>query len=599
VDAAAVAAIVIACTLAWCWANDKWTIASLGKPATYTSEPQKSDVVHLLAMMKAASRGEFVPLLWKQVGELGAPFEGNWNDWPMVEEVQVLAYGLLARMFGLFGGLNIAALLGNVLAAVTFYIAARVSSCTPLWAAVGGLAFGLSPFIFAHSPFHLGREWIWQVPLFLPVWRWVSTEPGIAPWSRRFWLGVGLGFLFGIFNQYFSYIFCQLAVLGAAVQFVRTRNRPALFSAGAIVAAAAFGFLLMNADTWTYRLAHGPNPGAVVREYKWLEIYGLKIKDLFIPPVTHRAAAMAAFSAAHRQSAILLDEDGASYQGLVGLAALIWLIGTAVVASIRGRDVPMEAWQLLWILVMFTTGGINALIGAFGLTLFRGACAYSVVILAITLLWAARRLSAYQREPAAIPQVAWAGAAIACLVILWDQVPRPPTPEFTADIARRVAADREFTELMEAALSPGAMVFQMPVMDFPEAPIPGMPSYDHFRPYLFSKNLRYSFGSMKGRDRERWQAAVQDKFFEGASLDQQAGLIRVKKASAKAAVDELRRLGFSAIYVNRNAFPDRGKGIEEALLDLGYARPVIRNATSDLACIILEGNAEREPAARP
>jgi phosphoglycerol transferase len=173
-------------------------------------------------------------------------------------------------------------------------------------------------------------------------------------------------------------------------------------------------------------------------------------------------------------------------------------------------------------------------------------------------------------------------------VILWDQVPRPPTAETTAAIARQVASDREFTEKMEAALSDGAMVFQMPVMEFPEGPIPGVPPYDHFRPYLFSKNLRYSFGSMKGRDREKWQPAVQGKFFEGATLDQQAGVIRVKPESARAAVEELKRLGFSAIYINRNGFPDRGRGIEEALLELGYAKPPIRNASGDLACIVLE-----------
>jgi phosphoglycerol transferase len=172
--------------------------------------------------------------------------------------------------------------------------------------------------------------------------------------------------------------------------------------------------------------------------------------------------------------------------------------------------------------------------------------------------------------------------------VLWDQVPRAPAAQVTAAIARQVAADREFTAKMEAVLPDGAMVFQLPVMDFPESPQPGIPSYDHFRPYLYSSNLRYSFGSMKGREREKWQAAVQGKLFEAATLDREAGMIRVNQANARAAVDELKRLGFAAIYINRNGFPDRGKGIEEALLELGYAKPPIRSHTGDLACIVLE-----------
>ena len=581
--------------LAWCSANGIWTAATLAEPTAYL-DPEKADVVHTLAMLKATSRGEFPLFGWKGAEHLGAPFSANWNDWPMIEELLVLAFGALAWAFGLFAGLNIAMLLGNVLAAAIFYGVARHLDCRPVWAFTTALAYGLAPFIFAQAPYHITCEWVWHVPLFLLVWRWVSTDPGIVWKSKQSWWACGIGFLTGCLNPYFTNALCQLTLLGAGIQWLRKRSWPALGSAVAVIAAAAIAFSLMNIDTWTYKFAHGPNEGALVREYKWMEIYGLKIKDLFIPPVTHRGAAFAKFSQSHRQVAPLLDE-GASYQGIVGLACLLWLVVTAVRDMIRGRekDVPMEAWQVLWIVLMFTTGGLNALLAATtGFTMFRGGSRYSIVIIAITLLWAARRLSAMQAEAErtrAAGDTDWrylAAAAVTCLVILCDQVPRAPKAEETATIARQVTADREFTEKMESSLPAGAMVFQMPVMEFPESPIPGVPPYDHFRPYLYSKNLRYSFGSMKGRDREKWQPAVQAKFFEGAALDQQAGRIRVNETNARVAVEELKRLGFSAIYVNRNGFPDRGKGIEEALLDLGYTTPPIRNATGDLACIILQ-----------
>ena len=313
--------------------------------------------------------------------------------------------------------------------------------------------------------------------------------------------------------------------------------------------------------------------------------------------MTHRSETLRSFSVDHRKQAVLNDEDGAPYQGIVGLACLIWLAGTAVGRMIHGRerDVPIEAWWVLWIVLMFTTGGLNALMAATtGFTMFRGGCRYSIVILAITLLWAARRLSDMQAaaesqgRDGATGRIWLAGAAVLCGLIFWDQVPRAPTSDLRATIDRQVAADREFTEKMEAALPDGAMVFQLPVMEFPESPIPGVPPYDHFRPYLFSKHLRFSFGTHKGREREKWQPAVQGKFFEGAALDQQAGKIRMNEANARVAVDELKRLGFSAIYVNRNGFPDRGKGIEETLRSLGHTQPPINNATGDLVCILLE-----------
>lgn len=593
--------MLLACVLlGWCSAAAIWSPSGFGRPPAYIDDPNKSDILWSFALLKANTDAESPPFLWKTVSRLNAPFTANWTDWPSLDELHGLALLILANLFGVFGGLNAALLVGHLLAAATFYGVARASGTSQLWSFVGGLAYGLSPYMFAQSPHHSGVQWAWHVPLFMLVWRWVSTDPGIEPWSRRFKEATGIGLLTGLLNVYYTNILCQLTLIGAAIRYLRTRAQPAqpaLLAALAVIAAAAIGFFVSNLDTWTYKAVNGPNEGALVREYKWLEIYGLKIKDLFIPPVTHRSDTLADFSKAHRQVAPLLDEDGAPYQGIVGLACLFWLTGTAISRMIRGRekDVPIEAWWVLWIVLMFTTGGLNAVIAATtGFTMFRGGCRYSIVILAITLLWAARRLTEIQtdaegKRSAATAHWRWlVAAAIACLVILWDQVPRAPTAEMRATIDRQIAADREFTEKMEAALPDGAMVFQLPVMEFPEAPIPGVPPYDHFRPYIFSNHLRFSFGSHKGREREKWQPAVQAKLFEGASLDQQAGIIRVNQANAKAAVEELKRLGFSAIYVNRNGFPDRGKGIEDALLELGYTKPPIRNATGDLACIVLE-----------
>ena len=573
-DTTALASLLVVVLLAWCTANAKWTALQWSQPTAYT-EPDKADVVHALAMMKAGAGGEFVPLAWKGSRDLGAPYDANWNDWPLVEELQIVFFSLLAKVFGLFAGLNLATVLGNLLAAITFYGVARFSDCSTVSAFVAALAFGLAPFIFAQSPFHLTTEYIWHVPLFLPVWRWASSEPGTTPQSPRFWFAVGVGFLTGLQSPYYTNILCQLTLLGAIILFCHNRSWPAFKSSLAVIGAAACAFALMNFDTWTYRAVHGPNTGALVREYKWLEIYGLKIVDMVIPPITHHSHMLADFAAAHRAAAPLQDEG--SYLGFVGLAALALLVGTAIADVVRRRadSIPMEAWQVLWIVLFFSTGGFNAILGSLGFTLFRTGCRYSVVILAIALMYAAQRLTALQRETAShkpsgsLPLAAYAAAAALCCVILWDQVPRAPTATATAAIARQVEADREFVAAMEAALPDRAMVFQLPIMEFPEAPVPGVPPYDHFRPYLYSKNLRYSFGSMKGRPREDWQKEL-------------------GKMAFKDAVAEMKNKGFAAIYINRNGFPDRGKALEDSLLEMGYTKPPLRNATGELACIVLE-----------
>ena len=554
---------LLACVvLSWCAANARWDAQSWNLPSAY-SAPSTSDVLTTFSGMKAISDSHVIPMLWKSIPELGAPNGANWNDYPTTEEFPIYFQGLLGKAFGMFLGLNLSLLLSHLLAAGVFYLIARLSDCDRKWSFVGALAFGLAPYIFAQSPHHFTVASVWHVPLFIPVWRWVSTGEGVALWSKRFWIAAGIAFLAGTQNVYYTNIFCQLTLLGGLVVFFRTRSAAPLLTSLGIIAAAALAFGLMNLDTWTYRLVHGPNAGAVVREYKWLEIYGLKIVDLIIPPITHRSDLLARFAFQHRADAPLQDEG--SYLGILGIFSLGLLTFTAAAAVIRKRfeEIPPETWQVSWILAMFTTGGLNAIIGAFGFTMFRTGCRYSVVILAIVLLFAARRMASLPLRSGLASLL----AILAAAVVLWDQVPRPPDIKETQGIAFQIESDQEIVEKMEAALPPGAMVFQIPIMEFPESPAPGLSPYDHLRPYLFSNRLRYSFGSMKGREDTQWQRDLTN-------------------LSLADAVAKLRGMGFRAILINRNGFPDKAKGFLQSLSTLGHSQ-VIESPAGDLVCVVL------------
>jgi hypothetical protein len=74
---------------------------------------------------------------------------------------------------------------------------------------------------------------------------------------------------------------------------------------------------------------------------------------------------------------------------------------------------------------------------------------------------------------------------------------------------------------------------------------------------------------MKGRQREQWQ--------------QELG-----KGPLDKAVTVLKQLGFSAIYLNRNGFPDKGRQILDQLRELGHTQPRIESAAGDLVCVPLD-----------
>jgi hypothetical protein len=52
-------------------------------------------------------------------------------------------------------------------------------------------------------------------------------------------------------------------------------------------------------------------------------------------------------------------------------------------------------------------------------------------------------------------------------------------------------------------------------------------------------------------------------------------------------VDKLEGYGFSAVYLNRNGFPDKGEGILKALQAMGRD-DMIQSDQGDLVCVILK-----------
>jgi len=155
-----------------------------------------------------------------------------------------------------------------------------------------------------------------------------------------------------------------------------------------------------------------------------------------------------------------------------------------------------------------------------------------------------------------------------------DQIPRRVSKKDIEKTRTQMEADRNFVQQMEGQLPRGAMVFQLPIVQFPEgAPRNRMWVYESLRPYLFSRELRFSHGTCKGRKEDSWQ------------LD-------LETVPAPELVQTLERYGFGAVCVNQRAYTDNGAQLLEAFRRAGRGR-VIQNTTSEHACIFLE------PAARP
>ena len=561
-------ALIPVVILIWCTLYDRWTVASWETPLVYAFPQNMADVMLDLGWFKAASGGHIFPLLFTNVPQLGTPHIANWDDYPLTEKPLICATGLLANFIGLFAAANVAVMIGQVLAAVSFYVACRMLNASWVWSASGALIFAFSRFFMAKGLQHITVAYCWHLPLCLVVCAWIFRGEGIRFREWRYVFALAVAFVTGVQNVYYTNLFAQLILFGGLLRAWRGGWKAALPAAG-IIGMAAAAFLLMNANTLVYALVNGGNDQAVVRSYQWLEFYGLKLVDLVMPPPDHPL--FADWSIGYLNETILSPGElpPSGYLGLAGLGAMAWLVIVSLRRTADRASLPLEAWLVLWIFLYAEVGGLNGLLGTLGFQLFRATTRYSIVILCIVLMYAVRQLSSLEIRNKFL---VYGAALLGVIVALWEQTPPLVADRSWQQVAAEVASDRNFTEKMEKELPANAMIFQLPVMDFPENPGVIMGAYDHFRPYLFAKQMRFSFGSDKGRPQDEWQHQLMN--------------IPIQDAVA-----QLESYGFSALYLNLNGFDDKGEKLIAGLKAMGRG-DMFLSESGDLLCVRLKPSAQ-------
>ena len=551
---------IVCVALLWCTTYNRWSAETWQTPVFY-----KGDAFAEMATAKAFATDHVHPVLTKHPASLGAPFTANWNDHLTVEEGVFAWYALLVRVLGLFVGSNAVLLSAHLLAAGSFYVVSRHIRVNAVCSFTFAILYALSSYAFQRNLQHLILTFYWHVPLGLLVISWCVRRQSSHWTTRGIVAGIAISVAFGVQNPYYTNIYVQLLGLAALMAVIRRWAwkdvaRPLLFAAISLLS-----FVFMNLDTVFSRFSQGPNSEVVHRSYVGLELYALKPLEMVIP-VVHRLASVEAWTRqAYVKQTMFIGEGGSPYLGVVAIVGLIWLGWSTLKGVARGQfaEVPAHFWVILWIVLYSVIGGINSLIGLWGMVLFRGTNRFSIVIMALALLFLGRELTRYSVGRRKI--VAYSVALFFLLLGLSDQLRTPPSTYAVFGVRNDVLADKAMVAEMEAKLPKGSMIFELPVSEYPEVrEIHQMSDYEHFRPYLHSRFLRYSYGSDKGRTRERWQRETEKL---GA-----AGLIAV-----------LERYGFAAVLLNQSGYADGGASLIENLQAAGRSNVIAKSG--DLICI--------------
>jgi phosphoglycerol transferase len=509
---------------------------------------------------------------------VGAPFGLDMHDFPLVDSLFFLILKLLSRVTpDPFQVINLYFLLTFPLTAVAALFVFRRFGVPRAPALVGCLLFAALPYHFYRGDRHLFLASYFLVPLAVMVCLWVYLDGGILFQyddpegrprlklrDRKAMTSLVVCLLLGSGGIYYACFTCYLLVVAGCGAAMLRRQVAPLCSAGILIAVIALGALGNVAPKIGYQIRHGPNPYAVRRSPAESELFGMKLVQLLLPVEDHRVGSLARlrrrYDVTQSSARIFGFESKAATLGGLGSLGFLALLG-GLLARRHSQSQPL--WEALVALnvaavLLATTAGLGTLLSFVVSPLLRAYARISVFVAFFSFFAMVLALAQVTRsaQSTAARRLVQAGLAVLLVAGLWEQTTPAFVPAY-AEVKRDFADDAEFVRRVEASLPPRAMVFQLPMIEFPEAtPLGEMCEYDHFRLALHSRTLRWSFGAMRGRYAACWQSHV---------ADQPTGeMVRM-----------LALAGFGGISIDRKGYPNQSAALEAELARHLGVEPVV------------------------
>jgi phosphoglycerol transferase len=516
---------------------------------------------------------------------IGAPGGARMHDFPMADS---LHFGLIKLILLVVPNpavaYNLYFLLGfplTTLAALAVFRHFRLAYAP---AVLGSLLYSLLPYHFFQG---LGGELFlaayYLVPLTVLIILWLYLgenllfggalgSGGPAPSLRRKSLvSLVICLLVASAGVYYAFFACfLLLVAGTAAAFARRQITPAA-NALVYVALVSAGVGVNLAPTFFYWLRHGANPEAVVRHWVGAEWYSAKTTELLLPVRGHRWHSLASWREKYDHTPLRLgNNDSCVSLGLIASAGFLVLIGQlarGLAGGRHGRLLNGLSVLNVFAILLATSGGFGTLFSLVVSSWIRVYCRLVVyiaffslfaVVLLLDRAWG-KFAQGGLRRALFIAALALAGAA----AVLDQTTPAYFVPSHVK-LKSAFEADDTFVKMIEAEVPAHSLIFQMPYLPFPESGgAHRMGDYSLFRGYLHSKELRWSYGAMKGREGDLW-------------------LRQTSKLPVPKLVEALSRAGFRGIYIDRAGFEDRAADLEANLSEALACQPLV-SAEGDLS----------------
>ena len=504
-------------------------------------------------------------------------------DYPVNAYLDFILMKLISYFFPNWAlTMNIFFLLTFLLTTIFTLFVLRQFKISPLPAIVGSLLYTFIPYHFLRGESHLVLSSYFLIPLVVLIIFWIfegdflldgvkvdsNSSSLVSLFNKKILVSLLVCMAIASAFVYYPFFSCFFIFVAGICTSISNKKMIPLLNACLLIGVIILFILAFNLPSFTYQFHNGKNPEVGMRNPAESEIYGLKIVQLLLPVVDHRIPIFAQYFHLYASSSPLVNENSFATLGLIGSIGFIILILALFFqlftkSMLDDNEIFKKIKYLsalnLSAILLATVGGIGTVIAYLFFPEIRAYNRISVFIafFCITAVMLVLDLLLKKYNQNKIKKYAIVGCIIIVLFFgIYDQTSDRFIPDYKKN-NELFMSDKHFINEIERKYPDDTRVFQLPYVPFPEnPPVNGMSDYDHFRAYLHSANISWSYGAMKGRDGDLWQRQIVNK-----PLD-----IMLKDLSFS---------GFNGIYVDSYGYADNGKEMISGLSLSLQTRPLV------------------------
>lgn len=506
------------------------------------------------------------------------PYTFNLHDFPMNSD---LSYILILKILSYFSDnnflvLNYFFIVGFLMISATSFIALRAMEIDHFICLIISVLYSFLPFHFYWNTHHAFNANYYVVPLVIMASLWLIENKVIAfgyingklscCFNDKFYYCLLIALIATTSGIYYAYYSCIILAFSWLIKILKNQknNSVIIILIGIII----IGSLYLQIPSFRYWAEHGANRFVTYRSAGDSDVHGLRMIYLLLPLENHYLKYFA--SIGDRFLELSQFESRAASLGIIGAIGfvflLLWLLAKncgqesyllqktikRFSLSKKDQETISNFASLNLLSVLFASVGGLVMFIAISFPQIRSHARFAVFIGFISLSLIAVLIDNFYKRTnnRLIFSIA---LVILMLLGVLDQV---GIRDFKNRGVDRVINDREFVAKIENMIPSNSAVFTLPLIPFPE-----FINYDMLRPYLVSKNLRWSSPAILGREAFNWQ-------------------VKVAKKDFKQFIKEIKDAGFKGIYIDRNQYvkiysPEKLKILEQNIQSISKTNKLI------------------------